>query len=183
MVVRRPVRILHHVPARRDDGEVDDGGAWFAVRGTSQNRKNAGVGMVVEDAAQDGEAGEVVFVGVVGAVPAGDVEGGVVLGAGPEGGGEAGDERPVRGSFVGGGDGVLELAVVDGGGDLEVALVGEGAGADGAEFGEAEVALEELADVPAGWAVGEGYAVADASWDDGDFVGTDEEVAEFGLDV
>ena len=48
--------------------------------------------MVVRDAADGVEAAEVVFVGVVGAVPGDDVEGSVVLVGGEEVGGEFGEE-------------------------------------------------------------------------------------------
>ena len=172
------------LPAGRDDGEVDDRRAGLSVRGRSQNRVQAGVVFVEEQVAQDAEAREVVFVGVEGAVPGGDVEGGVGLRAGPETACLAGDDFPV-GVVVGEGSaGVGDVAVQAGGGDLEVADVGEAGAADRTELRQAEVRLEEFADVASTCLAGrKSHAVANAARNDADLVLSDEELAEFGVDV
>lgn len=172
MVPRGPERVFLHQPAGREDDKVSDGGA-DVVGLRCQDRVDAGIGVVEGDAADDAEAAQVVFVGVVQAVPGDDVKGRVVLLGRVQVACEFGGQSPGGvGVFVEGGDR-----------GLEVAGVGEAVGSDGPEFGELEVPLVELEDVAADWTGGEGDAVADTAGDDADLIGPHEDLAELGLDV
>ena len=82
MEIRRPVRVFHDEPARRNDREIDDRMAGFTMRGSGQNSEDARVGVVIEDAADETKPREVVFVRVIGPMPGCDVEWGVLLLAG-----------------------------------------------------------------------------------------------------
>ena len=92
--------------------------------------------MVVRDAADGVEAAEVVFVGVVGAVPGDDVEGCVGL--------RGGEEMTIKFGEEGVGSAAGVVFGEGGDGCLEVARVGETIRADGAKLGELEVSLVEL---------------------------------------
>lgn len=139
--------------------------------------------MFVENhVAHDAEACEVVFVGVEGAVPGGNVERCVRLLAGPETTCLTRDDCPV--GVVGNGSGIGEVTVKAGGGDLEVADVGETGAANRTKLRQAEVRLKEFADVASTClACRKGHAVANAARNDADLVLSDEELAEFGVDV
>lgn len=120
--VRRPGRVFHDEPAGRDGCEID-GVSRLAVGGGGENGEDAGIRVVVEDAADDAEAREIIFVGVVGTVPGSDVEGGVVLLAGVESACEFGYHRPSRRSARCGS--ILDRSIEICDGHLEVANVGE----------------------------------------------------------
>lgn len=150
VVPRRAEGVLGDQPARREDDDVRDGGAGV-VGGAGEDCVDGRVGVVEGDGADGVEAAQVVFVGVVVAVPGDDVEGGVALARGEEGVVELAVEPVFAALFL----------VVEGGhGRLEVSGVGEAVGADGAQFGELVVALVELADIASYGAVGEGDAVS-----------------------
>ena len=114
MVPRGAEGVFRDEPARREDDEVGDRGAGM-VRGASEHSEDAGVGVVIGDAADSGEAAEVVFVGVVEAMPGDDVEGSVILGGGEE------VPVPFTGYFVNIATGMVFFEGADGG--LEVARV------------------------------------------------------------
>ncbi len=69
-----------HEPTRREDNEIGDGGP-DVVGWSGQDGEDRRVGMVEGDGADGVEAAEVVFIGVVVAVPGDDVEGSVELGS------------------------------------------------------------------------------------------------------
>lgn len=170
MVPRRAERVFCHEPAGRENYKVGDCGSWSGGGGC-EDGEDAGVRVVVGDGADGVEAGEVVFVGVVEAVPGDDVEGGVCLCSCEEAAGEFGK------------DGVCGVpgSVFSEGGfwGLEIPRVGEAIRTDRAKVGEVEVTLIEFKNVAAGGAVWEGDAIADAAGNDADFVGPDKKRAEF----
>jgi len=172
VVPRRAESILLHEPARWEDDEVGDGGA-DVVGGAGQDGEDAGIGVVVADAADGVEAAQVVLEGVVGSVPGNDVERRVLLGRREESAVELCEDSPVVGGVF----------VEASNGSLEVARVGKTVGADRAEFRELEMSLVQLKDVAADGAFWQGDAIADAARDNGDLIWSDEEVAELGLDV
>ena len=78
VVPRRAEGVLGGEPAGRKDDEVGHGGARGG-RGGGEDGEDGRIGVVVRDAAEGVEAAEVIFVGVVGAVPGDDVEWSVAL--------------------------------------------------------------------------------------------------------
>lgn len=179
MVVGGTEGVFGDEPAWGEDYKVGDGGAGDAAGG-GEDGEDGGVRVVVGDCADGVEAAQIVFVGVVVAVPGDDVKGGMRLR-----GGEVVIVELDR-------DGVVILALVRrrakvlveaGDGHLEVARVGEAVCADGPQLGEGEVALVELEGVAAGRAGGEVDLVFDAAGDDCDLEGPDEEPAVFCADV
>lgn len=96
MEIWRPVRILHDEPPWRDDREVYDRVSGLTVGRCGENSEDAGVRMVVKDAAEDAEASEIVFEGIICTMPGCDVEGGVILLACVETAGKFGDDCPGR---------------------------------------------------------------------------------------
>lgn len=93
--------------------------------------------MVEGNTADGGEAAQVVFVGIVEAVPGDDVEGCMVLSGSEEVAVEFGQDLV-------GGAGVF---VEGGNGGLEVPRVGQTIRTDGTKLGELEVSLVKLEDV------------------------------------
>lgn len=83
--------------------------------------------MVVGDGADGAEAAEVVFVGIVEAVPGDDIEGGVSLRGGEKAACEFREERV--------GCGARRIFDEGSGGGLEITGVGEAIGPDGTELG------------------------------------------------
>ena len=69
----RPERVLADQPARREDDEIDVGGARQVGR-RGQHGKDRRIGMIEAHRADDVEAREIVFVGREIAVPGDDVE-------------------------------------------------------------------------------------------------------------
>ena len=131
--------------------------------------------MVEGDGANGVEAAEVVFVGIVCAVPGDDVKGRVVLSRGEEVAREFGENG------VGVRAGVVFCEGSHGG--LEVACVGEAVGPDGSQFREREMALIELENVASYGPFGERDIVADAARDYADLARAHEDVAELRLNV
>ena len=125
--------------------------------------------MVEADGVDGVEAGHVVLVGRVVAVPGDDVERASDCSARPELAEELGDDFEVAVDVFVGGDG-----------GEEVAGVGEAVGADGAEVGQAEGLAVVFADVAAGLVVEELDAELDAARDDGEIAGLDFEDAALG---
>lgn len=130
--------------------------------------------MVVGDGANGTEAGEVIFVGVVEAMPGDDVEGSVRLGSRKEATSKFREES------------VSCLARVFNkrrSGGLEVAGISQAIGPDGTKFRELKVVLVEFEDVAADWAVGERNMVTDSARNDTYFIWTDEETAKLSADI
>ena len=171
MKPRRAEGVFGDEPAWREDGEVYVGGA-FDGRGRGEDGVDGGVGVVEADGVDGVEAGHVVLVGRVVAVPGHDVDGGVVDAGGPELAEELGDDFEVAFAVFKGGDGVEE-----------VAGVGEAVGADGAEVGEAEGLAVVFADVAAGGLVEEIDVELDAARDDDELAGGNFEDAALGVEA
>lgn len=174
MVPRRAERAFCHEPAGREYYKVGDGGSWGGGRGR-EDSEDAGIWVVVGDGADGVEAAEVIFVGVVEAVPGDHVERGVRLCNCEEAAGEFGKEGVC---------GVPGSVFSEGGlWGLKIPCVGEAIRTDRAKLREAEVALIEFKNVAAGGAVRKSDAVADAAGNDADFVGPDKKRAKFGGNV
>lgn len=174
MVPGRAERVFCDEPAGRENHKVGDCGSRGGGGGC-EDGEDAGIRMVVGDGADSVEAGEVVFVGVVEAVPGDDVEGGVCLCGCEEAAGKFGKEGVC----------CVPRSVFSEGGfrGLEISRVGEAVGTDRAKLREVEVALMEFENVATDRAVGKGDAVTDAAGDDADFVGTDKERTKFSNDI
>ena len=65
-----------------------------------------------------------------------------------------------------------------GGGSLEIASISEAIGADGTKLRQLEMALVELEYVAADWSVGKRDIVANSTWDDADFVWSNQNVPQ-----
>ena len=131
--------VLGDDPARREDGEVDVGGAGN-LAGRGEDGVDRRVGVVEADGVDAVEAGEIVFAGGVVAVPGDDVERRVVEVGGPEVAQELGDDL----------EGAVVAVVVGGVRSEEVAGVGEAVGADRAELRQAEAGAVVFEEVAAG---------------------------------
>ena len=161
-----PEGVLGNHPARGEEDEIYVCGSGDLAWG-GEDGEDAGVG-VIEAYGVDGvEAGEVVLVWSVVAVPGDDVERRVVEVGCPEVSEEFcyDLEVCVVAVFVGGVRG------------LEVAGVGETVCSDGAEIGEAEGLAVVFEEVASGFPFEEGYPKLDASGNDGDFAGRELEDA------
>lgn len=131
--------------------------------------------MVVGDGANGTEAGKIIFVGVVEAMPCDDVEGRVRLGSRKEATSKFREE-----SVSGLARGIFDKRR---GGGLKVAGIGQAIGPDGTKFGELKVVLVEFEDVATNWAVGERNMVTDSARNDTYFIWTDEETAKLSADI
>lgn len=129
--------------------------------------------MVKGDGSDCAEAAEIVFVGIVEAVPCYYIEWGVILSSSEQMTVELG-EYGVRSCAV-----FFERCNRS----LEVSSICKVVGSNWAEFGELEVTLVELEDVASDGAFGQRDIVSDTSWDHADLIWSNEDVTELCLDV
>lgn len=140
MVPRGTEGIFGHQPARGEDDKVGHCGA-VAVRGRGRREygEDAGIGMIVRNAADGHEPAEIVFVRIIVAMPRHHVEGGVTLGGFEQVAAKFAIEVPF---------GVLVIFKKIGDGRLEVTRVGQAKRTKRAQFGKLEMPFEEFEDVP-----------------------------------
>ena len=171
VIPRRPEGVLRHRPALREDHEVDVGGAR-RVRRRGHHRVDRRIGMVVEQRADRREAPQVVFVGIVVAVPGDHVErrmrhlGAIKLAAPFD------DQR--AGLFA---------VLVGRDRRVEIARVGEAVGADRPAVRQRQRAAVVLAHVGARRSVDQFAAEDHAAGNDADFAGLDLDDAELGAEA
>lgn len=163
--------VFGHHPAWRKEDEVHVCGSGdFAWRG--EDGENAGIRVVETYGVDRVEAGKIVFVGSVIAVPGDNIERGVIEVGCPE----------ASLKFCDNLEGGVVAVVVGGVGGVEVAGVGKAVGSDGAEVREAEGLAVVFEEVASTLRFEESYAELDASGDDGDFAGRELKDAELGVE-
>lgn len=174
VVPRGPECVFRYQPTGRKNDKVSNCGA-HVFRWGGEHREDARVGMIVGDGTNGAEAGEVVFIRVVEAMPGDDVEGRVCLGGRKEATSKFRQES-VRGRARG----VFSKRRRGG---LKVTGIGQAIGPDGTKFGQLEVILVEFEDVAADWAVGERNVITNSARNDAYFIWTDEKIAKFSANI
>lgn len=169
-----PECLFRYQPAGRKNDKVSHSGAQV-FRWGCENREDAWIWMVVGDGANGTEASEIVFIGVVEAMPGDDVKGRVRLRSRKEAASKLREE-----SICGRAREIFNKRC---GGGLKVAGIGQAIGPNGTKLGELEVVLVELEDVAADWAIGERNMVTNSARNDAYFTWTDEQTAKLGANI
>ena len=139
MIPRRSECIFCDKPAGREDDEVGDCRARNRRR-SREDGEDGGVGVVIGDATNSIKAAEVVFVGIIGAVPRYNIERSMALFGSKEVAIELRENGVLR---VGRGMIFNEIR----GRGLKVPCISQAIGTNGPELRELEVALVELENI------------------------------------
>ena len=176
MVPRRSERVLHHQPPWREDDKIRHCRTCsMCVRRRRQHGEYAGVWVIMRYRSDGVEPAEIIFVGVVQAMPSDDIERRMWLLGAEEIAPKFGEQGPLRILMV-------LLKACDRG--LEVSCIRQTVGADRAQLRQIEVTLIQLQDVASNrLVVCEVYTISNATWNDADLVWSYQQIAKLGLYV